>query len=355
MNPPDLDPRVAARRRVLTGLGASSIWGLLSGTRLDPIAAAFAQGATRTLDTALAWIPNHQFAGFWIGLDKGWFDEAGVKVNWRPGGPNTPNPVERVASGEIGLGQQSGPRPVLDAIVKGNDFVVLGTRFQRQPGGLLSLAKNPVLEAKDMVGKRIIAPNPTDVRTIEIALKANKLPVKFQYVPGGSDPQALLDGQGDAMIAFVTNQAIGLERKGLVKDKDFFHRSWDDLGMPNYSNFLFATRRYVADNRETLVRYLRTEIRGWQENEKDPGYGARLAVEKYGVDFGLDLKQETRSSELQQPFLHSKDTDENGLFWINRDRLGGPIYDALRAGGVEKLPDVDRILDMSLLRDARKS
>jgi len=343
----------AKRRRLLQGFGAAGIAAALPGSPFDLVGAARAQGAAKTLTTALSWIPNHQFAGMWIALDKGWFDEAGVKVSWRPGGPNTPNPVERVASGEIGLGQQSNPRPVLEAIVKGNDFVVVGTRFQRQPGGLLSLAKNPVLTPKDMVGKKIIAPNPTDVRTIETALKANKLPTNFQYVPGGSDPQGLLDGQGDAMIAFVTNQTITLERKGLVKDKDFFHRSWDELGVPGYSNFLFGTRKWVADNRDALVRYLRTEIRGWIENEKNPAYGAKLAVEKYGVDFGLDLKQETRSNELQIPFLHSKDTEQNGLFWVSRERLGGPMYDALRAGGVEKLPDVDKVIDMSLLRDAR--
>lgn len=356
MNPADPTERFGAnRRQLLRSLGAAGVVAALPGAPLDVVGAARAQGPARTatITTALSWIPNHQFAGFWIGLDKRWFDEAGVNVNWRPGGPNTPNPVERVASGEVGLGQQSNPRPVLEAITKGNDFVVIGARFQRQPGGLLSLAKSPVLEAKDMVGKRIIAPNPTDVRTIETALKANKLPATFQYVPGGSDPQGLLDGQGDAMVAFATNQTVALERKGLVKDKDFFHRTWDDLGLPGYNNFLFGTRKWVAENRDALVRYLRIEIRGWVENEKSPAYAAKLAVEKYGVDFGLDLKQETRANELQIPFLHSKDTAENGLFWVSRERLGGAMYDALRTGGVDKLPDVDRILDMSLLREAK--
>ena len=316
---------------------------------------AHAQGAARpaTITTALSWIPNHQFSGMWIALDRRWFDDAGVKVSWRPGGPNTPNPVERVASGEVGLGQQSNPRPVLEAIVRGNDFVIVGARFQRQPGGLLSLARSPVLEAKDIVGRKIIAPNPTDVRTIETALKANKLPPTFQYVPGGNDPQGLLDGQGDAMVAFATNQTVALERKGLVKDKDFFHRTWDELGLPSYNNFLFGTRKWVADNRDGLVRYLRSEIRGWIENEKNPAYAAKLVTEKYGADFGLELARETRSNELQLPFLRSPDTEQNGLFWVSRERLGGPMYEALRAGGVDKLPDVDKIVDMSLLRDAR--
>ena len=321
---------------------------------------AWAQGAPRpgTITTALSWIPNHQFAGLWIGLEKGWFNDAGVRVEWRPGGPNTPSGVERVASGEVGLGRVSGMRPVFEAIMKGNDLVVVGTCFQRGPGGMLSLAKRPILEAKDLIGKRLILPSPVDVRTIEIVLKLNKLPAApnaFTYVPGGFDPQPLLDGQGDAMLAFVTNQPLALEARGMVKDKDYFFRTFEELGLPNYSGMLFGTRKWVADNRDLLVRFLRTEIRGWIENEKSPAYAAKLAVDKYGVDFGLDLKREIRSNELQLPFLHSEATAKNGLFWIDRDRLGGVMYDGLRAGGLDKLPDLDKFLDLSLLRDAQKA
>lgn len=349
-----LDPRHVAdrlsRRRVLHTVSAAACVLALGSARAQP--------RPTTITTALSWIPNHQFAGFWIALDKGWFNEAGLKVEWRPGGPNTPIAPERVASGEIGLGQLSGTRPLLDAILKGNDFVVIASRFQRGPGGLLTLAKAPIKEAKDIVGKRLILPSPVDVRTIETVLKMNKLPAgpgSFVYVPGGFDPNQLTDGQGDAMLAFETNQPLALEAKGLVRDKDWFFRSFDELGFPTYSNMLFGQRKWVADNRDALVRYLRAEIRGWVANEADPALGAKLAVEKYGAEFSLDLKRETRSSMLQVPYLHSKDTQANGLFWISRDRFAGPIFDALRAGGMDKLPDPDKFIDMSLLRDARRA
>lgn len=91
---------------------------------------------------------------------------------------------------------------------------------------------------------------------------------------------------------------------------------------------LFGTRKWVADNRDALVRYLRAEICGWTENEANPAYGAKLGVEKYGAEFNLDLKRETRSNTLQMPYLHSNDTKANGLFWVSRDRINGPIYEA---------------------------
>jgi len=336
------------RRQLMRVAGSAAALGALAGISAGP---AFAQTPAR-IRTALAWIPNHSFAGMWIALEKGYYREQGVNVEWRPGGPNTPNPVERVASGEVDIGMQANPRPVLEAITKGNDFVILATIYQRNPSGLLSLAKTPIREAKDVVGKRVLCPTPTDARTVETMLKLNKLSTSFTFVPAGFDPQALLDGQGDAMIAFVTNQVVALERKGMVKDKDFFHRSWGDLGLPGYSTFIFAKRQFVDANRAAIVRYLRADIRGWTENEKDPAYAAKLAAEKYGADFGLDFARETRSNQLQAPFLHGPDTTANGILYINKDLLRGPMYEALREGGVAALPDVDKVVDMSLLKEA---
>jgi ABC-type nitrate/sulfonate/bicarbonate transport system substrate-binding protein len=342
------------RRGTLQRLGATALATALPLNFSGPL---HAQARPATITTSLSWIPNHQFAGMWVAMEKGYFTDAALKVEWRPGGPNTPNPAERVSSGEVGLGQISGFRGLLDAINKGNDLVVIASRFQRGPGGLMSLAKAPIREPKDILGKRLILPSPVDVRTIETVLRMNKLPAapnSFTYVPGGFDPAPLLDGQGDAMLVFETNQPLALEDKGMVKNKDFFFRSFDELGFPSYSNVLFGTRKWVADNRDALVRYLRAEIRGWTENEANPAYGAKLAVDKYGAEFNLDLKRETRANILQVPYLHSDDTKANGLFWVNKNRINGPIYDALRAGGMDKLPEVEKYVDMSLLRDAYK-
>jgi ABC-type nitrate/sulfonate/bicarbonate transport system substrate-binding protein len=344
------------RRRAVLQIAAGAA--CLGGTLFAPVVRAQSGGRPGAITTALSWIPNHQFAGMWIALEKGYFSDAGVRVTWRPGGPNTPNPAERVSSGEVGLGQMAGTRSLLEALNRGNDFVMIGTRFQRGPGGILSLAKQPVREAKDLVGKRIILPSPVDVRTVETVLKINGIAAPsgtFRYVPGGFDPTQLVDGQGDAMLAFETNQPIQLEARGMVRDKDFFFRSFDELNFPTYSNFLFTTRRFASENRDLLVRYLRAELRGWVDNEANPALGGKLTAEKYGADFNLDTARETRSNTVQLPFLRSADTAANGLFWVSRERMAGPIYAALRAGGLDTLPDPEKFIDMSLLREALRT
>lgn len=332
-------------RRSFLGKGLA----LAGGAMLAP-EPVFAQANNR-ITSSLSWIPNSQFSGLWMGLERGYFEANGVDVEWRPGGPNTPNPVERVASGEIQLGQQANPRPVLEAVARDNDFVVFGSTFQRQPGGLLSLASNPIRTAEEMVGKRIMCPNPTDVRTVEVTLMINNLPNDFTYVPGGFDPQPLLDGRADAMVAFATSQPVVLERQGLVAEQDYFHRTWDDLGQLGYNNFLFAQRSWLEKNRQLVVGYLKAEIQGWKDTQENLDTAVELTVNKYGADFGLDPAQERRSLELILPFLESKDTAEHGLYWIDTDRLAGPIYAALELAGLENLKDPADFVDMSLLQD----
>ncbi len=290
-----------------------------------------------------------------MGLENGHFEKNGVTVNWKPGGPNTPNPVERVASGEVQLGQQANPRPVLEAVAKDNDFVVFGSTFQRQPGGLLSLAAAAIRTPEEMVGKRIMCPNPTDVRTVEVTLKINNLPIEFEYVPGGFDPQPLLEGRADAMVAFATSQPVVLERKGLKAEEDYFHRTWDDLGQLGYNNFLFAQREWLTENRDLVVDYLRAEMAGWKDTMANPDAAVDLAVNKYGIDFGLNPDHERRSLELILPFLQSDDTEKHGLYWIDNERLAGPIYSALKLAGLEGLKDPSEFVDMSLLEEAYSS
>jgi len=341
------------RRALLRSLGAASalcFTGLAAGG-----GAALARSSDSRIKTVLSWIPNYQFAGIWVALDRGYFATNGLELDWLPGGPNTPNPVERVASGEVQLGQQANIRPILEAFAKGNDFAIIGSRYQRQPGGLLSLARDPILTPADIVGKRIICPTPTDVRTVEITLALNGLPNDFRYVPGGHTPFALVNDQGDAMVANVANQPITLELQGLAPEEDFFHRSWGALGQPGYYDLLFAQRNWLDTYREDVVRYLRSEIQGWKVAQADPDYAAGLAVRRYGAFFGLDQEHETRALNTLLSYMTSDDTNAHGLFWVDKDRIRGAVYAAMRAGGMENLPVPEQMIDMSFLKEAHES
>ncbi|WP_424134898.1 ABC transporter substrate-binding protein [Roseomonas chloroacetimidivorans] len=333
------------RRRLLSGLALA---GLAAPAMLR---GASAQGVTKTR-LQLGWIPNVQYAGEWVALDKGLFRKHGVDLEWYPGGPNAPAAPVVLAAGRADLGYTSW-FPFLDAVARGNDFVMVAAVFPKSPLGIISLARKPIRKPQDLVGARILAQGAPEKTAIDATLAVAKLPVQWTQVPAGFSPEPLLSGQGDGYTAFSTNQVITLENMGMVQGKDFFFTSFDDLGFRTYGAVLTAPRAYVEKSRPVVVGFLRGLIQGMQENERDPTLAPKLAVQRYGVDFGLDLKQQNRQNVLQIPLTHY---DEPGkpLLALDRDLMAGAMYDAARAAGRTNLPEVDRIADFSLVTEAHQ-
>lgn len=328
----------------------------LQGTAAAAVAApAIARAQGKPVRVALGWINNVEYAGVWMGLENSYFKEEGLDVKTLPGGPNAPPPPVTVASGgaEIGYGNWL---PYLDALARGNDFVLLAGTFPVSPLGILSLPGKPILKAADIVGKKILVQGPNERTAIDATLALNNLPKQWDPVPAGFSPEPLLAKAGDGYTAFGTNQAVTLEVKmNMVRGKDFFFTSFDSMGYRYYTNLVFVKRDYLAANRPIVLGYLKGLTRGWMENAKDPSVAAKLCVTKYGADLGLDLKQQTRQNELQIGMLKNPTKPDLPLLMFDRDTLAGPMYAAAKASGRENLPDIDKLVDFSVMQEVHAS
>ena len=333
------------RRQFLQG----SAMAAAAGTAMP----ARAQG--KPIRAALGWINNVEYAGIWMGLENGYFKEEGLDLKTLPGGPNAPPPPVTVAAGNAEFGFASW-LPFLDAVNRGNDFVLVAGTFPVSPLGILSLPGKPILKAADIVGKKILAQGPNERTAIDATLALNNQPKQWEFVPAGFSPEPLLAKAGDGYTAFGTNQAVTLEVKmNMVRGKDFHFTSFDSMGYRAYTNMVFVTRAYLQAERATVFKFVRSLTRGWIENLKDPAVAARLAVSKYGADLGLDLKQQTRQNELQFGMLKNPAKPDQKLLVLDRDAIAGPMYEAAKASGRDKLPDVDKLCDFSLMQEVHAS
>jgi ABC-type nitrate/sulfonate/bicarbonate transport system substrate-binding protein len=333
------------RRNFMRGSSALTLATALGGGELR------AQG--KALRVALAWINNVEYAGVWIAEDKGYFKEQGLEVKTLPGGPNAPPPLVTLAAGgaEIGYGTWL---PYLDAVARGNDFVLVAGTFPVFPLGIISLPGKPILKAADIVGKKILAQGPNERTVIDATLALNNLPKQWEFVPAGFSPEPLLSKAGDGYTAFGTNQAVTLEKMGMVRGKDFFFASFDSMGYRAYASLIFVARAYLQSSRPTIVKFLTALTHGWLDNEKDPTIAPKLAVNKYGADLGLDLKQQLRQNELQIPMTKNPSKPEQKLLVLDRDTIAGPMYAAAKASGRDKLPAVDTLCDFSVMKEVHE-
>ncbi|MFT4267192.1 MAG: ABC transporter substrate-binding protein [Xenophilus sp.] len=334
----------ARRRRLLQALALAPAAAL-------PGRAALAQPLQR-LRVQLGWVANVQYAGEWIAQERGLFKANGLETEILPGGPNAlPAPVV-LAAGKVAIGYSSW-FPILDAVAKGNPIVIVGAVFPKNPMGVLSLSRKPIRKAADLVGARLLVQGPNERTAIEATLKLAGLPANWTAVPAGFSPEPLLAGDGDGYTAFSTNQPIVLEKMGMRWGKDFFFTTFDEMGFRSLGAVLVTMRDYLDRHRDAVVAYVRSISQGWEQNEKDPAYAAKLAVQKYGADLGMDLQQQIRQNELQIPLARN---DKPGMprLALDHDTIAGPLYAAARATGRTSLPDIDNLVDFSVVAEASR-
>jgi len=301
---------------------------------------------------AFGFLQNYEYAGSYIADDSGLYAKAGLDMKFLGGGPNAPAPEVSITSGEAVVSYESNTSRLFSYLAKADDIVIIGQQSQEAPNGLLSLAKHPVRTADELKGARIIA-GAQNKASIGALMTINGVK-DYTFVPGGADVGPLLAGQGDAMLAFATNQPITLEQQGLKEGTDFFFTPFSELNYHLISDVVIVSKAYLESNRDDVVNYMAATIQGWEEQLKDPAKGAKLAVEKYGADLGLNLEQQTAAAKAAIPYMTSELTKSKGLFAIDPAAIEKNVYPGLTLAGITNLPDVNKVIDTTVLEDAYK-
>jgi ABC-type nitrate/sulfonate/bicarbonate transport system substrate-binding protein len=336
---------VSLRRRRFVQLTA-----LAAGAAL--LSAGCRRRRARELTMSLSWIPDVEYADLWVALERRYVADAGIRFNYLPGGPNAPQPVLEISAGEADFGD-SDWLPFCDAIGQGNDFVILASLFPVCPVGLISLPAHPVRTPADLVGKRFLVQGPNERAMLQALFRINGLEENYNTVPVGFSPEPLLEGAGDAYFCFVTNQPQALVRMGLRQGTDFYVTRLYDLGYRVSASLLTIERNTLRNRRNEMVRFLGALLRGHAANAADPAYGARLAVERYGADLGLNLEQQTTLNRLQLALETAPGAEIP--FWFSEEAFAGTMYSVARVSGRPPLPPPARLRDMSLLEEAYRA
>ena len=226
-------------------------------------------------------MPDVEWAAWYLGDANGHFAERNVTSELGHGGPNTPAVVQVLAAGDGNVGLSASELDITQANAEGSDFVIIGSMYQRNPLGLTWMASTTINSAEDLVGKRVGGPQGDQVQ-FEAMLTINDLPLDYEYIPMSFDPQPLVDGEMDVIISYVTNQPIQLRLAGHEVEA----APYSDFGLPSYGDILFASRAWIDENRDLLVRYLAGLLAGVEDNRADPMAVIPILVERVRVRGG---------------------------------------------------------------------
>lgn len=306
--------------------------------------------ASGSVGTQFNWVPDIEWASWYLGEQNGYFSARGVTSGLGHGGPNTPAVVQVLAAGDGNVGVAGSELDIIRANQEGSDFIVIGAMYQRNPLGYAWLSGTEINTAADLVGKRIGAPQGDQIQ-IEAVFKANGLDVDYEFIPMSFDPQPLIDGEMDVIVSYVTNQPIQLELAGHSVES----APYSDFGLPSYGDILFASKEWIDADRDLVVAYLAGLLEGANDNRADPSEVIPILVNEYGADAEINEEYAVAANPAYIALMDSDFTDANGLLSIDKDRMKDEIFPVLESTGETDLPSVDDFVDVSLMEDAHKA
>jgi ABC-type nitrate/sulfonate/bicarbonate transport system substrate-binding protein len=302
-----------------------------------PIQTAWADQNVPLLKAAVqfGWVKTVEFAGSFIADARGHYKAEGLDVDMLSGGPGV-DVVSAVVSGRALFGCGTGAQILAKARERGAPIKVIGVLYQKSPLAILSLKSHPIKTPRDLLGKRVgVAAADTIPWTTWLELnhldasKITRVPVQF-------DPAPLATGEVDAFLSFATEQPVELQVQGVPVE--FFLLA--DYGYTSYSGCYYVLEDTIRNRRDEVVRFMRAEIRGWQDDIADPSLGAKLTVEKYGKALGLSYMSQYLGNKIAiERLIQTPVTRSHGLLWMGEAEIAANVR-LFRQTGINVGPEL---------------
>ncbi|MCA3452498.1 MAG: ABC transporter substrate-binding protein [Rhodobacter sp.] len=306
--------RIAMNRRTFLTASAATA-GLPLMPRMARAATPFAMQA--------AWINDAEFAGYFLAMDQGYYTAEGLDLTYLPGGPDV-IPEGTIVAGRADLALTT-PDTTIKAIVdQGARFRIIGAQYQKNPIGIVSLAKNPVMTPADMVGKTIAVP-PVNTISVEALLAMNGIDrASVNIVPYAYDPTPLIKGEIDASLDFTTNVPYTIKTMGEEAVSFLLY----DFGYTIYNDTVVVTEDILAAKRKELVAWLRASRKGWDENNADTTLWPPKWADTHFAGTGRTIDNEIFFNTAQLPLI----ANPAGVFAMTEEGIAANIEALSKVG-----------------------
>jgi NitT/TauT family transport system substrate-binding protein len=298
------------------------------------------------LTVVLGYVPDVESYGAIYAREKGFFAAEGLDVTVVPATMGV-DQVQMVASGTADIGIV-GPELILAGTDKGEKFKVIAGEFQRTPVAMTCRKDSGVTKPSELVGKRLgIKPNASAYA--DLFMKKNgvdKSKVTTSGI-GPSDISLIVANSIDCMITtFAFNEPRSIEDLGVPVNVI----SLGDYGLNGQMNAYFVDQKFYdkPGSKDVLVKYMRAEMKAWDEYFKDPAAAAKFMIDGGFAD-GLDLSQQVYQAQQQVAYMTSPLTKEKGLMYVDPKIWKETAENAKAAGLTSTVIDTDGMLTNDIL------
>ena len=276
-------------------LGSAVMAGLMA-------AAATNAAANDALTLQLKWVTQAQFAGYYVAKEKGFYDEAGLDVTIKAGGPDI-NPSQVIAGGGADVVVDWMPS-ALATREKGVPLVNIAQVFQKS-GMMLTCRKDSgVATPADFPGQ-----------TLGVWFGGNEYPFlnwtnKLGYKTDGSEGgvnvlkqgfnvDPLLQKQAACISTMTYNEYWQVIDAGITPEQLVTFK-YQDMGVATLEDGLYVLEDKLADPAfsETMVKFVRASMKGWKYAEANPDEAAMIVLDNDQTGAQTEVHQKRMMGEV---------------------------------------------------------
>ena len=208
----------------------------------------------------MGYIPNIQYAPFYVTVEKGYFKDAGIEIEFDY--KFETDGVALVAAGELPFAVVSGEQ-VLLARAQGLPVTYVAAWYQQYPVSVVAKSEANVLVPQDLKGKKIGLPglfgaSYIGLRALLAAGKLTEADVTLDAI-GFNQVELMAPGQQDIVVGYAANEPLQLRAQGIAVT---------ELRVADYAqlaaNGLLASEKVIAENPELARAFVDAFLKGLQ-------------------------------------------------------------------------------------------